>query len=333
MVTVFLGVDGGNTKTIALIADADGHILGAGRSGCSDIYGAASPQIAVQEIVRAVEAALAAAGRGREEILNACFSLAGADWQEDYAYLYANLETYQFGREIEIYNDAFGGLRAGVPDGVGVIIVCGTGTATAARNAKGDFWHVSFWQESLGGRELGQLALRAVYRSELGIEPPTSLTAPILALYRQPNVESLLHLLTKNDRSVPVGIDCSRISPIILTEAVKGDNAARAVVDEHARLLVEYALAAARKVGLDGTPFTLVLNGGVFRHEGRAMLDAVAARVAQRAPGVKLVRSRHEPVIGALLQAFDTSGYAITPDLIERLDRTMPPRSLFSTID
>jgi len=33
------------------------------------------------------------------------------------------------------------------------------------------------------------------------------------------------------------------------------------------------------------------------------------------------------------LQAFDTSSYAITPDLIERLDRTMPPRSLFSTID
>ena len=35
-----LGVDGGNTKTIALVAALDGTILGAGRGGCGDIYNA-----------------------------------------------------------------------------------------------------------------------------------------------------------------------------------------------------------------------------------------------------------------------------------------------------
>src|SRR2546426_11971918 len=35
-----LGVDGGNTKTIALVASLDGAILGAGRGGCGDIYNA-----------------------------------------------------------------------------------------------------------------------------------------------------------------------------------------------------------------------------------------------------------------------------------------------------
>ena len=35
-----LGVDGGNTKTIALVASLNGAILGAGRGGCGDIYNA-----------------------------------------------------------------------------------------------------------------------------------------------------------------------------------------------------------------------------------------------------------------------------------------------------
>ena len=35
-----LGVDGGNTKTIAIVAALDGTILGTGRGGCGDIYNA-----------------------------------------------------------------------------------------------------------------------------------------------------------------------------------------------------------------------------------------------------------------------------------------------------
>ena len=60
--TYILGVDGGNTKTIALVARTDGSIVGVGRGGCGDIYGAAGPAGATAEIERAVLAALAAAG-------------------------------------------------------------------------------------------------------------------------------------------------------------------------------------------------------------------------------------------------------------------------------
>ena len=42
-----LAVDGGNTKTLAAVADADGHVLGIGRASCGDIYGAESPDAAL----------------------------------------------------------------------------------------------------------------------------------------------------------------------------------------------------------------------------------------------------------------------------------------------
>jgi N-acetylglucosamine kinase-like BadF-type ATPase len=38
-----LAVDGGNAKTVALVARKDGTILGTGRAGYADIYGVESP--------------------------------------------------------------------------------------------------------------------------------------------------------------------------------------------------------------------------------------------------------------------------------------------------
>ena len=57
-----LGVDGGNTKTLAVVADAGGRVQGLGRTGCSDIYNAPSPATAIETVQRAVATALAQAG-------------------------------------------------------------------------------------------------------------------------------------------------------------------------------------------------------------------------------------------------------------------------------
>src|SRR5690349_281707 len=137
--TYLLGVDGGNTKTIALVARPDGTVVGAGRGGCGDIYGVAGPAGAIAEIERAVLAALAAGA----------FSLAGADWPEDFALFEREIRRLGFGRSIMVLNDALGALWAGAPAGAAVSVVCGTGVAIGARGVDGRLWHGSFWLESL----------------------------------------------------------------------------------------------------------------------------------------------------------------------------------------
>ena len=71
----FLGVDAGNSKTVALVASADGRVAGWGRGGGGDIY----VSEAVAAVVGAVEGALAAAGIVPDDLGAACFSLVGAD--------------------------------------------------------------------------------------------------------------------------------------------------------------------------------------------------------------------------------------------------------------
>lgn len=260
----FLGVDGGNTKTIALVASADGTVLGAGRAGCGDIYTPDGPEAAFREVERAVGTALRHAGLQAADLLAGGFSMAGADWPEDYAFLMEGFQQRRFGRTITVVNDAIGAVRAGSLEGIGVAVVAGTGTAIGARAPGGRWWSTSFWQEEAGSRELSQRALRAVYRAELGIDPPTALTAPVLAFFGVATVEQLLHLLTARDHPRPSNL--LHLTRILLDQAHEGDPAARRIVVERGQLLGDYALAAARQVGIVESSFPLVLAGGVLRH-------------------------------------------------------------------
>jgi len=333
-----LAVDGGNTKTIALVAALDGTILGAGRGGCGDIYNAAtnakwpdSAAAALANIEYAVMAALQAAHVDTSDLVAATFNMAGADWPEDFALLQAAMEARGFGRTILVQNDALGVLHADSSDGTGVSVVCGTGSATGARGPDGRIWHSSRWQDQTqGSGQLGQKTLDAVYRSELGIEPPTTLTPRVLDLFGMNTVEEVLHLFTRREQPILHTFD--GLTPILLDEAAAGDLVARGVVREHGTALGNYALVAARRVGIEGTAFRLVLAGGVFRHPSSLLADSIIERVCVTSPAVQPTRYRFEPVIGVLFTSLEAAGVPIDKAVLERLIPTIPAPALFATV-
>jgi N-acetylglucosamine kinase-like BadF-type ATPase len=333
-----LAVDGGNTKTIAIVAALDGTIAGAGRGGCSDIYNAVPNDglpnpaaAALANAERTVTAALQAARVASSDLAVGVFNMAGTDWPEDVAFWRDAMAERGFGRQIIAQNDALGVLYAATPDASGVSVVCGTGAATGARTVDGRVWHSSFWQdEAQGSTQLGQKLLFAVYRSALGIELPTSLTPRIQNFFGVQSVEDVLHLFHNRLRPAPTTVD--RLTPILLDEAHAGDAVARRVVEEHGAALGDIALAAARKVALEGTPFYLVLAGGVFRHPTTVLADAIVARVRTTSPEVRPVRSPSEPIVGVLVQALTTAGVAVDQALLNRLMLTLPAATFLSSI-
>lgn len=324
-----LGVDGGNTKTLALVARSDGGIIGTGRAGCGDIYGATSPAAAIAEIEHAVEAALAEAGVQSFELSTCAFSLAGADWPEDFRLLEASMRARGYGQNILIANDAMGALRAGSPEGTGVVVACGTGAAIGARGPDGRVWHSSFWQEPQGAGELSTRALRAVYRAELGIDPPTTLTERILEAFGTRSVEEVLHRMTARDFPQPE--NRRQLVRPLFDAADAGDVSARQIVISHGKALGDYAIVAARQVGLLEAPFTLVLTGGVLRHPSPLLRDALVARVHEAAPGARAIQSRFEPAVGAVFLALDLECIESDPALLERLESTLPGAAFFAT--
>ena len=325
---VVLGVDGGNSKTIALIGRVDGSITGYGRSGCSDIH-----SIGVEPSIRAVSCAV----HGAREMTNhpsqslACsvFSMAGADWPEDHQLLRSAVQDVGLAVDALVVNDAIGALRAGSQAGIGVVVVCGSGVAIGARAPDGLSWHTSYWQEPHGAGDLADKSLRAVYRSAIGIEGPTALTGRVLKIFGFDTVEDVLHYFTR------IGADpdpqSGRVARALLDEAAAGDRVAQQIVESHGSALGDYALAAARRVGIELNPFLLALAGGVLRHSSGLLRTAIIDRVRAVNPEVTARDSRFEPAIGAFLMALEKAGTVITEPLLERVEATMPPRALFET--
>jgi N-acetylglucosamine kinase-like BadF-type ATPase len=324
MASLLLGVDGGNTKTVALVAGPDGAIVGAGRAGCADIYGAPSPEAAVAEIAAAVSAAIAGAGAAPGDVAHAVFSLAGADWPEDKDLLLTAVQQLlPAAQSVAVVNDAIGALRAGTSDGLGISVVCGTGGCVGARGPNGREWHSSWWALHTGAWAIGSDALDAVYRSELGVGPATSVTSRALQVFGTSSVEEILHSFTR--RGGRPAFESAKLAPAVLEEAVAGDEVARTIVAAQGTELGDVAGAAARIVGLDGSSYPLVLLGGVLRGVGAELL---VAEITKRVPGGQPAPSAHEPVAGALLMAFDAAGVDVDE---QRFRETFPAKRVFAT--
>jgi N-acetylglucosamine kinase-like BadF-type ATPase len=321
---VLLGVDGGATKTVAIVADAAGRVMGAGRDGSSDIHAVADPDEAIDRVAAAVRGAARGAGIAPSDVTQAVFSLCGADWPEDTELYRAGLTRRLGSREPpQVVNDATGALRAGTPDGVGVSLVIGTGGAIGARGPAGVTWFSGFRLEPSGAVALGREAYQSLVRGEYGPGPVPGFRDEALAALGVTSVDELLFVITRRGGLGDHGL--AHLAPVLLEAGHRGDPQAREVVARHAAMLAGYARAAARRVGFTTEEVPLVLTGGVLRHRCTDLLDGIAAA----APGFRLVRPTLEPVLGALLLAGDRAG--VTPD-IELLRSTSPDPGFFRTL-
>jgi N-acetylglucosamine kinase-like BadF-type ATPase len=297
-----LGVDAGNTKTIALVAHEDGTVAGIGTAGCGDIHNAASPAAGLDEIGRACSTALAAAGVTASELASSAFSLAGADWPEDFELLCKELVA-RLGlvEPPNVVNDAIGAIRCGTVDGVGVAAVCGTHGTAGARNAAGDVYHFGFWPDDTGAWALGSRGLAAVLRADLGIGEATSLTGRALAWWNAESPFELLHVLTKLEEPRVPASERALFAAAVLDEADAGDPTAREIVGWAGGRLGDFARVCAERTAQTGAEFPLVLCGGVLRHPSVLLRESIVGRV----PGAVPVYPSVEPVVGAVLLAAD----------------------------
>ncbi len=331
-----LGVDGGNTKTLALVASLDGRILGAGRGGCGDIYNAeremlTSEEAAIANIEDAITQALQAAQVEASDLVTSVFNAAGVDWPEDATLLRETMQARGYGRHVLVQNDALGVLHDQVSSSIGVSVICGTGGAVGARGPNGRSWSSRRWQDEVqGGYQLGLKTLYAICRAELGMEPPTTLSGRVAEALHLQSVEEVLHYYTSREsRGYHRRLD--RLTPVLLEEAQAGDDLARRIVNEHGRALGNFALAAARIVGIEKTDFALALAGGVFRHPSSVLPEAVIETVRRTSPGVRPMRCRFEPIVGVLFSALEAAGVHVDATVAAALTPTLPAADFFTT--
>jgi N-acetylglucosamine kinase-like BadF-type ATPase len=332
--TIYLGIDAGNSKTVALACLPSGEVAGAARAGCGDIYGAPGEAAAVAEVLGAAGAALAEAGAGRPDVASAAFRLAGVDWPDDRDFWDDVLHRQWPGLTRSILNDGYAAIRCGEPSGAGVALNAGTAAAIAARGPDGATWDMGWWgQHSMGATGLVSEALKAAFLAELEAAPATSLGPALADFYGLPDLTALNHWFTRRQNAADPA-QRPRAARVVVDAARQGDPVAIEIVREQGRRLAFYAGIAARKVQLAspaGAHIPVIMSGSILMEPDSPVTAALREQLPRLLPGADPRPATLPPAAGAALDALAEGGVTITPAVVNRLEATVPPPSFFRT--
>jgi N-acetylglucosamine kinase-like BadF-type ATPase len=299
-----LGVDGGATKTDAVVMSADGRVLGSGHAGASN-WESVGLEGAVNAIALAVDGALGEAGRASNEVAASAFALAGVDWPGDHARLAYSLQVLALGGRRLVTNDAFAALRAGSSGRAGCVSSAGTGAVAAGRNEAGETARTMAegFGELGGASDIVERALWACARMREASGPETALADALCRALGMRDLDDLFEAIRR--RGVEPGADLARL---VLEAAAAGDEVAHDLLEEQGRSLADEVLGVARRLLMVDTPFELVIAGSVHRAGSASLDDAFTARIAAHAPRAQIVPLRERAVIGAGRLALELLG-------------------------
>lgn len=303
----FLGVDVGNSKSHALIADENGRSVGFGIAGPGS-WEAVGWNGAAAVLHDIVDQAVAMAGIGKAQIAGAGFGFAGYDWPEDKAghtQLVASLGLAE--ARVAFSNDTIVGLVAGAEAGWGVVVVAGTSNNCRGRDRQGregritgDGWRFG---ENGGAAEIVLRAVQAVGLAWTRRGPETGLTAVFLAETGASDVEDLLAGLIRGRYHLSAGH-----APLVFAQAKAGDAGAQAIVQWAGVELGSLAVGVIRQLSLENEAFDVVLSGSLYKGSSR-LREAMAATIHAVAPQARLVRLKAPPVVGGVLWGMEVAGW------------------------
>jgi glucosamine kinase len=259
-VAIYLGIDGGGTKTSCVVGD--GHsVLGAATSGGSNVTRVGEAR-AREALHAAVREACSAAKVDPAQIESACVGLSGAGRAEVRDAVARMMAEVNRGR-VQVVSDLETTLEAAFGGGPGVITIAGTGSIAYGRDARGQTARSGGWGWAISdegsGQWVGRRAVSAVLDAkEAGEDPP--LLGTILKLWKLTTLDELVR--SANASPPP---DFSSLFPLALAAAEAGDGLAHGVLNEAGVELATLARNVIRRLfaGVGSVP--VAMSGGVFR--------------------------------------------------------------------
>jgi N-acetylglucosamine kinase len=296
-----VGVDGGATKTVALIGTGT-RILGRGESGSSNYH-----NIGTEAAGKAIGAAVANAKKqarlrmgGRVKI--AVVALAGIDSAEGVRITRGFVRRANLARETFVIHDSVSALYAATRGRPGIIVNSGTGCFAAGINGAGEYVRVGGWGYLIDDKgsafDIGMRAITAGFRMTDGRTPRTPLPTLLMKRLEVRMFDEILDMVYSNELGVE---EIADLAPLV-SRAAGRDGVCRQILREAGASIAELACTAARRLKLTDASFSLAMVGGVFG-SGRYFLEPFTSRVRDECPHARFLRLEDEPARGAYLIA------------------------------
>jgi N-acetylglucosamine kinase-like BadF-type ATPase len=302
----FLGVDGGGSKTAALVVDEKMKRRGAGIAGGSNHLRVGIEE-ATRNIERAINTALVEASIAITHIEFAYCGIAGADHPVHREKVVDSLRVFFPKGNFTVDNDARIALTGAIGPDAGIVVISGTGSVAFGRNAKGEEARAGGWGPTIGdegsGYAIARVGLSAVVRAYDGRSPETKMTDILCKRYNMCHPADLPRVIyAPGTHTDDIAVYCK----MVIEAAEDDDTIAKRILDNAGRELAKGAAAVAKRLNMLDAPFPVAYVGGAF-NAARFVLDPMREVLGELAPTARLQPPNHTPVEGAAMMAIRAS--------------------------
>ena len=300
--TYFIGVDGGASKTAAIVIDEHEKVLGRGLAGGSNHLRVGIEE-ATRNIERSVNIALVEAGIAIRNVAYAYCGIAGSDHPAHRQRVIDSLSVFFPRGNFIVDTDARIALTGAIGFGAGIVIISGTGSVAFGRNASAEEGRAGGWGPTLGdegsGFWIAREGLSAIVRAHDGRGFATKMTNLLCDEYDLCSPEELPRFVYATTTHTD---DIARYGKLVIEAAQDNDDVARDIMSRGGSELAECVLAVARGLHMTDTEFPVAYVGGAF-HAGDLLLNPMRLRIHRDAPGASLMPPTRPPVEGAAMMA------------------------------
>lgn len=281
MAQIYVGVDGGGSKTSAVVVDEQGRELGRGSAGASNYQGIGLAT-ATANVRKAVQAALSAANLSDLPDL-ALIGAAGIDRPQDQArWQQALNQGTPLARQVELSGD-FELILYALPEQMGLGLICGTGSIAFGRDGRRKKTRAGGWGHFFGdegsGLWFGREALQAAVKASDGRGPKTALLELILNEWQLTDPANFIGEVYGSGEGAR-GVDytkIARLARLVFQAAEAGDDVAKLLIRNAINELA-LALKACDKALFFDRPPGLAITGGLILYSP-GFLDGLIKRL------------------------------------------------------
>lgn len=307
-VALYLGVDGGGTKTDAVLIDQNRKILGRGHAAGSNAA-AVGPKTALANLTKAIKQAVKS---HKNQKLKATLAIGGVDsekirnnWQT--IIVHHPFLSKLFQEPAQIVNDSVAALRSGTTDTNALVIIAGTGSICYGRNTQGKEAKSGGVGHLLadGGSAyaIGSAILKAVTKSLDGRGPKTSLADLLFAHLKINSLEKLVDTVYQKPWNKT---DIAGVAPLAEKAAGQNDQVAIKIITEAADELALMIKSVVQKLDLGNKQYTIVLTGSVLENL-KLIQEKLQKQVLKFSPKAKFTKPKIDSATTAAYLALENS--------------------------
>ena len=316
---IFLGVDGGQSHTEAVIADENGNVLARGFGGASNHaeYPGGRERLRNAILSSVGEALKNAQLSAIEETVfaSAHFGMTGgANFKEEVLGEIVQAEHFFVGHDAPT---ALFGATAGKP---GIVVIAGTGSVVYGENEIGKTTKIGglgyLFSDEGSGFWLALQTIRLAVKEQDGLLAPAGLEKLVLDFFKRKAIREITDDFynAKMTRD-----DLASFARIAHEAAEAGNLVIQQQINFGVSVLIESAGSAARRLGFRNE-FPVAGVGGMFR--APLMKKYFSEALQKEIPAAVYTEPRFNPAIGALLLAYKQSGIDINVNLLKKLEKS-----------